>query len=58
MDRDACYHVSEEYVTAAEAAVYCGSMGARLASITLLDELNDMMLVLPTMDHWMGRVIG
>ncbi len=55
LTRDACFHLSEEYVTAPVAAAKCAQMGSRLASVATLDELNDMINTFPLMDHWMGK---
>ena len=58
--RDACYLLSDVYVTAAEAAVMCGMInGSRLASVIQLEELNELRLILPAgMKHWVGMYKG
>ena len=51
----ACYHVSQESVTASEAAVKCGTMhGGRLASAANKNELEDLISATSTDQFWIG----
>ena len=53
--RGACYHVSDEVVTAPEAAVKCGMMyGGRLASAADKDDLEHIIAATNTHEFWIG----
>ena len=44
--------------TVAEASVDCGMMGGRLAAFVDRGELNDLKLVIPANDLWLGKTKG
>jgi hypothetical protein len=52
---DACYYLSEDVATAPQAEAECGSLGGRLASFAISDELIPIRTAIPKTELWLGK---